>query len=176
MFKKIFDLDPKEVENFVRDLVKEQVKRNLDKDDISDWLKDYSIEVRWLPVESEFYVQIEPHLETKDYKRFYFKSDKELTAGEYFKLAFEHYHFYFAEIYGLITGETVCYTDTDTGVPGQEGYYFIHKGERRTVVKVISENKYYILNWDEATRKDVLAPLPDSLAKKVDKCVAEFER
>lgn len=46
MFKKIFDLDPKEVEDFITTLVKENHKRRLKPEEYEQWLKDCEIQVR----------------------------------------------------------------------------------------------------------------------------------
>lgn len=49
MFKEIFDLDPKEVEEFITNLVRENHKRGLESEEYEQWLKDYEIQVRWHP-------------------------------------------------------------------------------------------------------------------------------
>ena len=74
LFKKIFDLDPNEVEAFVKNLMVEQVKRNGGDD---EYLKDYDIVIRWIVTDNSFYVFLEPKLKTEDYKHFYFKDKKE---------------------------------------------------------------------------------------------------
>lgn len=156
MFKKIFDLDPNEVETFIKDLVKERYKRGLEPEEYEQWLKDYEIEVRWHPTYDEFYVQIEPNITTEDYKHWYFHSDKELTAGEYFRLAFDHEHLYFREIYGMMTGNTICYTSYGCVNPNHEGYLFTINKEYVSIEKDKTANNYYIRTYDEENDKEVL--------------------
>ena len=67
LFKKIFDLDPKEVEEFVKNRVLETVEDN------HYFNKYYEMDVRWYPTENEFYVHFEPKMETEDYKHYTFK-------------------------------------------------------------------------------------------------------
>ena len=173
-FKKIFDLDPKEVEAFIENHVKEYTKKYCDsEEDYNEWLNDHDIEIRWHPTVSEFYVGIEPKLETKDYEHFYFKSDKELTAGEYFRLAFDHYHYYFGEIYGLITGEAVCYSTLGTGIPNQNGYLFIINKEYKTVIHDLPTNKFYLQDWDDEKDEPILTPIADDFVKEIEDCIKE---
>lgn len=155
MFKKIFDLDPNEVETFIKDLVKERYKRGLEPEEYEQWLKDYELEVRWHPTCDEFYVQIEPKITTEDYKHWYFHSDKELTAGEYFRLAFGHEHLYFREIYGLMTGNTICYSSYGCVNPNHEGYLFTINKEYVSIEKDKTDNNYYIRTYDEEKDKEV---------------------
>ncbi len=174
-FKKIFELDLKDVETFIENRVKEYSKKciKIDKD-YNEWLNDYDIKIYWYPTVSEFYVQIEPKLETKDYEHFYFKSDKELTAGEYFKLAFDHYHYSFGEIYGLMTGNTSCYSKFKTGTSNQDGYLFIINKEYKTVIHDLSTNKFYFQDWDDEKDKSILTPITDDSVKEVEGCIKEF--
>jgi len=155
MFKKIFDLDPNEVEKFIKNLVKERYKRGLNIEEYEQWLKDYELQVHWHPLYDEFYVQIEPKLTTKDYNHWFFKTDKELTAGEYFKLAFGHEHFYFREIYGLMTGEPICYSSYGCCNPNHEGYSFIVNKKYVSIEKDRIDNHYYIRTYDKENDKEV---------------------
>ena len=173
-FKKIFELDPKEVEEFIVDEVKAQMKRNADGKDISDKLKDYDIEIHWFPTLSEFRADIEPKLETKDYKHFYFKGSKDLTAGEYFHLASEHYHYYFAEIYGFMTGKPVCYSTLGTGIRSRDGYQFIINKEHVTIIYDLVKHEYFIKNWDEENDKEILRPVSDDTKEIIEKCIEEM--
>lgn len=174
-FKKIFDLDPKEVEAFIKNLVKEYTKECSETEEgYNEWLNSHDIEIRWHPTVSEFYVQIEPKLETEDYRHFYFKSDKELTAGEYFQLAFDHYHYYFGEIYGLMTGETVCYSTLGTSIPNQNGYLFIINKEYKTVIQDLTTNKFYFQDWDDEKDEQILTPIADDSVKEVEDCIKEL--
>lgn len=176
-FKKIFDLDPKEVEAFIENHVKEYSRKCSESEEsYNEWLNSHDIKIRWYPTVSEFYVQIEPKLETKDYEHFYFKSDKELTAGEYFRLAFDHYHYYFGEIYGLMTGNMVCYSTLGTDIPNQNGYLFIINKEYKTVIHDLTTNKFYLQNWVDEKDEPILTPITDDSVKTVEYCIKEFIR
>lgn len=174
MFKKIFDLDPNEVENFIKDLVKERYKRGLEPVEYEQWLKDYEIEVRWHPTYDEFYVQIEPNITTKDYEHWYFKDDHELTAGEYFKLAFDHEHLYFREIYGLMTGETICYTSYGCVYPNCDGYIFILNKKYSYIIFNKVEKKWYLEDYDEETEKSKLTEIVGDTSW-IETCVSDYE-
>lgn len=177
MFKKIFDLDPNEVENFIKDLVKERYKRGLEPEEYEQWLKDYEIEVRWHPTYDEFYVQIEPNITTKDYEHWYFHSDKELTAGEYFKLAFGHEHLYFREIYGLMTGKTICYSSYGCVDPNHEGYFFIINKEYVSIERDKTDNNYYIKTYDEEKGKEVFKSIDSvSVEAAVEAAIKDYEK
>ena len=173
MFKKIFDLDPNEVENFIKDLVKERYKRGLEPEEYEQWLKDYEILVRWYPTCDEFYVQIEPNITTKDYKHWYFHSDKELTAGEYFRLAFDHEHLYFREIYGLMTGETICYSSYGCCDPNHEGYSFIVNKEYVSIERDKTDGHYYEQTYDKENDKQVFTLLACEAA--IAKDIKDYE-
>lgn len=177
MFKKIFDLDPNEVETFIKDLVKERYKKGLEPEEYEQWLKDYELEVRWHPTCDEFYVQIEPKITTEDYKHWYFHSDKELTAGEYFKLAFGHEHFYFGEIYGLMTGNTTCYATYGCCGPNHAGYLFIINKEYVSIKKVKTSNNYFIQTYDEKKGREVLK-LIESISEEVavELAIKDYEK
>lgn len=174
MFKKIFDLDPKEVEEFITNLVKENHKRRLEPEGYEQWLKDYEILVRWYPTCDEFYVQIEPNITTKDYKHWYFHSDKELTAGEYFKLAFDHEHLYFREIYGLMTGETICYASYGCVDPNCDGYKFILNKKHTYIIFNTVEKKWYLEKYDEETEKSKLIEIVED-TNWIKTCISDYE-
>lgn len=177
MFKKIFDLDPNEVETFIKGLVKERYKRGLESEEYEQWLKDYELEVRWHPTCDEFYVQIEPNITTEDYKHWYFHSDKELTAGEYFKLAFGHEHLYFREIYGLMTGKTICYSSYGCVDPNHEGYFFIINKEYVSIERDKTDNKYYIGTYDEEKGKEVFKLIDSvSVEAAVEAAIKDYEK
>lgn len=177
MFKKIFDLDPNEVETFIKDLVKERYKRGLESEEYEQWLKDYELEVRWHPTCDEFYVQIEPNITTEDYKHWYFHSNKELTAGEYFKLAFGHEHLYFREIYGLMTGKTICYSSYGCVDPNHEGYFFIINKEYVSIERDKTDNNYYIRTYDEEKGKEVFKLIDSvSVEAAVEAAIKDYEK
>ena len=47
-FKKIFELDPKEVETFIENRVKEYSKKCIKiEEDYNEWLNDYDIKIYW---------------------------------------------------------------------------------------------------------------------------------
>jgi len=94
-FKKIFNLDPSEVENFLRNKVAAQfVKSKWD-----EKMEDYFVQVEWMVPNEEFYVHLEPKLHTIDYKKWSFKEKEDISAGEYFSLCKQHWHFSFEEVY-----------------------------------------------------------------------------
>lgn len=176
MFKKIFDLNPKEVEEFIINLVKEDRKRGLEPEEYEQWLKDYEIQVRWHPTYNEFYVQIEPNITTKDYEHWYFKDDHELTAGEYFKLAFNHEHYYFGEIYGLMTDNTTCYATYGCVDPNHEGYFFIINKEYVSIERDKTNNNYYIQTYDEEKSKEVFELINSvSMEAKIEAAIKDYE-
>ena len=175
MFRKIFDLDPKEVEAFIEDLVKKGHKDGLESFEYDQWLKDYQIEVQWHPTYNEFYVQIEPNITTKDYDHWYFKDgEHELTAGQYFKLAFGHEHYCFGEIYGLMTGNTVCYSTYGCIPPNCDGYNFIINKEYAYIIYNKIEKKYYLEKWDEATHNNTLIEIVGDTSW-IETCIREYE-
>lgn len=174
MFKKIFDLDPKEVEDFITTLVKENHKRGLKPEEYEQWLKDYEIQVRWHPTYNEFYVQIEPNITTKDYKHWYFKTDKELTAGEYFELAFGHEHYYFGEIYGLMTGYATCYATYGCVDSNCDGYNFILNKKHAYIIFNKVEKKWYLEKYDEETEKNKLVEIVGD-TNWIKTCISDYE-
>ena len=100
-FKKIFNLDPGEVEKFLRRKVAAQfVKSNWD-----EVMKDYFVQVEWMIPNEEFYVNLEPRLHTTDYKKWSFKGKEDISAGEYFELCKHHWHFGFEEVYDMMMEE-----------------------------------------------------------------------
>jgi len=165
LFKKIFDLDPNKVEAFVKNLLVEQVKRNGGDD---EYIKDYDIVVRWIVTDNSFYVFLDPKLKTEDYTHFYFKDEKELSAGEYFRLTYTHEHYEFPEVYGLMTGETVFVQPI--GVCGfedlmAEGEYIYNK--ECVHIAQLKDKSYVLLKWNEKTHKDDFLPLPEDLQQVV---------
>ena len=174
LFKKIFDLDPNEVEAFVKNLMVEQVKRNGGDD---EYLKDYDIVIRWIVTDNSFYVFLEPKLKTEDYKHFYFKDKKELTAGEYFRLTYNHEHYEFPEVYGLMTGETTF--NGEVGIwPDPEHpvdydrilAFYYHKEYTQVCHK--TDGTWYISDWDDVADKEVRKPVPADLIAEVLKVVS----
>ena len=70
LFKNIFDLDPKEVEDFIIELTKENYHFDNTKEEEQFW-NDFSLIVRWHPANNQFYVYTEPNL-THNYKKIKF--------------------------------------------------------------------------------------------------------
>lgn len=165
VFTKIFDLKPYDVECFIRDIIIDQCKRSSENGDIG-WLKNYDLEIKWHVPYNEFYVNLEPKLDTKDYKVFSFNGKENITAGEYFELSREHWHFSFQEIYGKMTGETTFISEI--GVMGKSdiarAFSFIyHKAE--THVYCTTSGEWYISEWDDENKKEIKKPVPeDSLS------------
>lgn len=173
VFTKIFDLKPFDVEIFIREQVIEQIKRNCEDDNI-DWLKDYDLEIKWCVSYNEFYVDLEPKLDTKDYKIFSFKGKENITAGEYFELKNEHWHFSFQEIYGKMTGETTFISEI--GVMGNpdiaEAFSFIYHGTE-VHVYYTTKGEWYIPEWDDKSGKRLKKPVPEDLLSMAIAQIAE---
>lgn len=163
LFKKIFDLDPNEVEAFVKNLMVEQVKRNGGDD---EYLKNYDIIVRWIVTDNSFYVFLDPKLKTEDYKHFYFKDEKELTAGEYFQLTWTHEHYEFPEVYGLMTGETAFVNSVNGFDDSIAGCEYIYKKELVRVAQ-LKDRSYVLLKWNEKIQNNDVLPLPEDLQQIV---------
>lgn len=152
MVDKIFELDPKEVEKFIRDNILER----------QDWdLNKYSIKIEWCVPQKEFLAYIEPNLDTVDYQTWTFDG-KQITLGEYFKFAWNHWHFTFADIYGRMTGETTFVTEI-TRVPddGLKRLQFIYNKEFIDVV--VDKDEIYIVEWNKMLHKEVKKPCPEDL-------------
>lgn len=163
VFTKIFDLKPYDVECFIRDTIISQCKRDGENGNI-DWLKDYDLEIKWQVPYNEFYIDFEPKLSTTDYKVFSFNGKEDITAGEYFRLKMEHWHFSFQEIYGKMTGETIFISEI--GIMGKSdiarAFSFIyHKAE--THVYCTTKGVWYIPEWDDKAEKEIKKPVPEDL-------------
>ena len=163
LFKKIFDLDPKEVEEFVKSRVLETVT---DKDYFN---KYYEMDVRWYPTVSEFYVHFEPRMETEDYKHYTFEGKKVKSVRKYFQISFGHQHFTFQEIYGLMTGETVLYGHLAYDEPNRRGYMFVYNKEYVNVVVLSDKKKAYVSDWDEEKDCEIEKPIPADLMEHIKK-------
>ena len=70
LFKKIFDLDPTEVEEFITKIYKDQWTRY----ELS-FPEDMDVKINWCVPYNEFYVYTEPKLETEDYKKYSFRGE-----------------------------------------------------------------------------------------------------
>jgi hypothetical protein len=73
LFKKIFELSPEDVEAFIINRVKNMWVNYDGRYD------DYDIEIKWIVPHNEFYVHLEPKLQTKDWQVYSFK-DIEASA------------------------------------------------------------------------------------------------
>lgn len=164
VFTKIFKLNPYNVECFIRDIIIAKCKRDCANGDIS-WLEDYNLEIKWEVPYNEFYVFLDPILETEDYKVFNFKDMKNLTAGEYFNLTNEHWHFSFQEIYGKMTGETVFMYESS--VPDQrimKALHFMYK-EEEVDVYYNEDREWYINFFLDEAKECIKKPVPEDLLK-----------
>lgn len=189
LFKNIFELDPKEVEDFIIELTKEQFHFDNTKEEEQFW-NDFYLVVRWHPANNEFYVYTEPRL-TYEHKKvklgkkiakqfpylkeindhFIFKG-REISLDEYLHHQSNHYHYNFREIYALMTGETeiwrVGYGFEDDDI---ELYYDgIYKKNYVSVIKT-KTNEWYLQEWehsdDEEDSKEIRKPIPEDLLKYV---------
>ena len=169
VFKEIFDLDPKEVEEFVKSLTKEKYYFENEEQE-KQWWEDFYLEVNWYPTHNNFYVYTEPRLSYENkkkpkYNRLakkqfpYIKSwnthytfkGREITLDEYLWHQFDHYHYNFYEIYGLMTGKTEvwsvcfnCYNEKDDIEFSYEGVY--HK-EYVNIIKTKS-GEWFLQEWE----------------------------
>ena len=162
LFKKIFELPPLEVEDFIRNKIK-----NMWGEDEGQ-LDDYDIEVKWCVPYNEFYVHLEPKLETKDYKSFSFQGKENLTLEEYFDENFTHWHYTFQEIYGLMTGETTYDGTIGLGKSeeyGPMGYRFLFEKEYITVEYHKPSKAWVVVKWDYEKDHEVLEDIPSKLEK-----------
>lgn len=190
LFKDIFDLDPKEVEDFIIELTKKNYHFDNAKEEEQFW-NDFSLIVRWHPANNQFYVYTEPNL-THNYKKikfgrkvvkqfpylketidhFTFKG-REISLDEYLYHQFDHYHYNFRKIYALMTGETeiwsVGYGSEDDDI---ELYYDgIYKKNGITVIKT-KTNEWFLQEWEypddeEKDPKEIRKSVPEDLLKYV---------
>ena len=78
LFKKIFNLPPEDVEEFIRSRVKNMLE------DYDGRYDDYDIEIKWIVPHNEFYVHFEPKLQTKDWQVYSFGDNKNLSLKKRF--------------------------------------------------------------------------------------------
>jgi hypothetical protein len=190
LFKNIFDLDPKKVEDFIIELTKKNFRFDNAKEEEQFW-NDFYLIVRWHPANNQFYVYTEPRL-THEYKNVkfdkkvieqfpylkktvdhYIFKGREISLDEYLYHQFDHYHYNFREIYALMTGETeiwgVCYGSEDGDI---ELYYNgIYKKNYIDVIKT-KANKWFLQKWEysddeEKEPKEIRKPVPEDLLKYV---------
>jgi len=164
MFKKIFDLDPKEVEEFIRNKVIEDFKQYG-----NEVPEDIEFRVLWFPTCDEFYVHEEPKLNTKDYKSWSFRG-KEITLPEYFEIQGSHWHFTFQEVYGQMTGETTFVEKV--GYIGKtdikEHLQFIYN--KKWVDVIFVNNEWFVQEWEDSEdgdSKEIRKPVPADLLKAI---------
>lgn len=169
VFTKIFDLDPKEVENFIIELTKENFSFDSEEEE-KQWWEDFNLVVRWYPTHNQFYVFTDPNLKHEYNKEIkvpeivkkqfpYYKptdafkfKDRDITIEEYLWHQFDHYHYNFREIYALMTGETeiwsVCYDTYDDGDDIEISYYGLYNKNYITVIKTKS-GEWFLQKWIE---------------------------
>lgn len=183
VFIKIFEIEPKEVENFVINLVKEGY--NFDsKEEEKQWWEDFQLVVRWHPNCNQFYVFTKPNIKYENkrvkYDKIVFKQfphfkewdthytfkGREISLDEYLWHQFDHYHFNFYEIYALMTGETeiwrVGYGSKDSDE--ELCYTGIYKKEYIDVIKTKS-GEWFIKEWEDEKEKRL--PVPKDLLEYV---------
>jgi hypothetical protein len=175
MFKKIFDLDPKEVEKFVIEQFKDAWIRNGHK-----FPKDMIPKVQWCVPEGEFYVFTEPKMDTKDWKKYKFRG-KKVTLKKYFDIISDHQHFYFSEIYAQMTGETtflyklgLVYADQQERDKSDiDTMYIFYYNKEYTTVCHKKDDTWFIQEWekgdpdDDALDLEIRKPVPEDLLKEV---------
>lgn len=183
VFTKIFEIDPKEVERFIINLVKEGYTFN-SKEEERQWWEDFHLVVRWHPDCNQFYVFTEPNLKHENkkikydeivFKQFpYFRDwsahytfkGRDISLDEYLWHQFDHHHYNFYEIYALMTGETeiwsVNYGTKDDDI--ELCYTGIYKKEYINIIKTRS-GKWFIKEWKDEKEKRL--PAPKDLLKYV---------
>lgn len=188
-FKSIFDLEPKDVENFIIELTKKQFHFDNAKEEEQFW-NDFYLIVGWYPANNEFYVYTEPKLSyeckkikfgkkvtkqfphLKEIDSHYTFKGREISLDEYLYHQFNHYHYNFHEIYALMTGETEIWS---VGYGSEEDdielyYYGIYKKNYIDVIKT-KTNEWFLQEWedsdDEKAPKEIRNPIPEDLLKYV---------
>lgn len=171
LFKKIFDLDPKEVEEFITKIYKDQWTRYE-----LTFPEDMDVKINWCVPYNEFYVYTEPKLETEDYKKYSFRG-KRVNLSKYFDLTFNsHSHYDFSQIYGMMTGETTF--NGEVGIwPDPEHpidydrilAFYYHKEYTQVCHK--TDGTWYISGWDDVTDKEIRKPVPTDLMAEVLKVI-----
>lgn len=175
LFKKIFDLDPKEVEDFITKEYKDQWTQYG-----HTFPEDMEVKINWYPTANEFYVYCEPKMETKDYKKYKFRG-KRVNLSKYFDLTFyNHSHYDFSQIYGMMTGETTF--NGEVGIWPDPNHpvdydrilvFYYHK--KYTQVCHKTDGTWYISDWDDVTDKEVRKPLPEDLMTELQKIMENHE-
>ena len=167
VFKKIFDLDPEVVEDYIR----KDVEAKFAQSDDPESINDFDIRINWHPTCNEFYVFTDPKLDhDKNWEHYYFKG-KSLTLDEYLPLTFDHWHYTFQEIYGYITGEIVynepiwLVGDTEHD---KKAYDFIYQKKHVTVYDY-KDGHAAIVEYDDKTESDVFREVPEDLMQEVIK-------
>ena len=171
MFKKIFDLDPKEVEKFVIEQFKDAWTRNGHK-----FPEDMIPKVQWCVPEGEFYVFTEPKMDTKDWKKYKFRG-KKVTLKKYFDIISDHQHFYFSEIYARMTGETTFLYNIGLMFVDNIDYdkecAFWYNGKYTIVCHKKDDNSWFIQEWseedvdDDTPSEEIRKPVPEDLLKEI---------
>lgn len=194
MFKKIFDLDPKEVEKFIIERTKMQFHFDNVEEEKQFW-NDFSLVVNWHPVHNQFYVYTKPILKheykkikfgKKAIEQFYYLKEvddhftfkgREISLDEYMYHCFDHYHYNFHEIYALMTGETEIWSVGYGSEDGDIELYYdgLYKKNNICVIKT-KTNEWFLQEWDwenyddeddESEPKEIRKPIPEDLLKYV---------
>ena len=163
LFKKIFDLEPEAVEEFI--------KKQINPDCLTD---DCYLKIDWGVKYNEFLVEEEPKLSTKDYKTWKYQG-KKLSLGDYFKFGWNHWHFTFQEIYGKMTGETVFNEEISFDGKDLEKYdlmYSFFYNKKEVIVCHLITGEWCIREYIKDAYHDdiyheVTKPVPKDLMKAV---------
>lgn len=156
LFKEIFELDPKDVENFIKEKYKKY------------FAEDETMKIEWCVPYNEFYIQAKPKLQPNSkYTKYSFRRKKSLSLKDYFDITFKHYHDTFAGIYGEITGKPVVVEEI--GQHQEQGELLLDCRYNRKYVRVIKlkDDTWYCVDYDEKTGEEILTAVPDDLLKVV---------
>ena len=173
VFTKIFELDPKKVEQFVIKQFKS--KYNFDLNEEEQWDNDFTAEVKWCPTHNQFYVFTKPKLDYKiekiDYSEIALKQFPEIeecdyhytfkgryiTLDEYLYHQLDHWHYNFREIYALMTGETEIYGVCKDFCAEDDNeivlvYYGCYHKNYVSIIKTKS-NEWFLQEWKDGETK-----------------------
>lgn len=142
MFKKIYDLKVKDVEDFIKtEIIKDYYNGKLD--------DNLYLRIIWCPSDKEFgdtfYVNTQPIMESgKDQSWQYYKG-KKISYEEYQKIVACHWHIDMREVYSLMTGET-----TLLNLEECEEYTRYEIAFQKEIKIVIANSKeWYIQKWKD---------------------------
>lgn len=168
-FKKIFDLDCKEVEDYIR----KDVVEHYSKYDNCLPPEKYYVHIEWAPWCNEFYACISPKLDHDEKYKHYFIDGKELSLADYFEIKDCHWHYTFQAIYGEMTGEPTVVEEVGTSEPNVEVMLDCRYNKQWIlVVKDKGSDKWYCCDYDE-NDNPYKYDAPSDLLKAVSDYMAE---